>query len=310
MTTADPTQATGSAVFRRRRRRLGESLWLAVLAAAAITSILITVGIVYVLFSEAVPFFGEVDFSEFATNTLWSPLGQEFGVLPLIVTSIYVAAIATIVAVPLGVGSAIYLSEYASEPFRKVIKPILELLAGIPTVVLGFFALYSVTPALKDVGALSQFQTFSILVGGLVVGILITPTISSLSEDALRAVPNSMRDGAYGLGATRREVSVKVVFPAALSGVMASIVLGISRAVGETMIVVLAVGGLAQLTADPREPSKTITAEIVSIAGGEAARGSIQYQSIFAIGLVLFIVTLLINVAAAIIVKRYRVEYQ
>lgn len=285
-------------------------MWLAVLAAAAIASIFITVGIVYVLFSEAVPFFDEVDFSEFATNTLWSPLGQEFGVLPLIVTSIYVAAIATVVAVPLGVGSAIYLSEYASEPFRKVIKPVLELLAGIPTVVLGFFALYSVTPALKDVGALSQFQTFSILVGGLVVGILITPTISSLSEDALRAVPNSMRDGAYGLGATKREVSVKVVFPAALSGVMASIVLGISRAVGETMIVVLAVGGLAQLTADPREPSKTITAEIVSIAGGEAARGSIQYQSIFAIGLVLFVVTLLINVAAAIIVKRYRVEYQ
>lgn len=285
-------------------------MWLTVLAAAATASILITVGIVYVLFSEAVPFFGEVDFSEFATNTLWSPLGGEFGVLPLIVTSVYVAAIATIVAVPLGVGSAIYLSEYASEPFRKVIKPVLELLAGIPTVVLGFFALYSVTPALKDVGALSQFQTFSILVGGLVVGILITPTISSLSEDALRAVPNSMRDGAYGLGATKREVSVKVVFPAALSGVMASIVLGISRAVGETMIVVLAVGGLAQLTADPREPSKTITAEIVSIAGGEAARGSIQYQSIFAIGLVLFVVTLLINVAAAIIVKRYRVEYQ
>ena len=307
--TADPTHTEGSA-FGARRRRLGESLWLAILGVAAIISILITVGIVYVLVSEAIPFFGEVSFVEFITNSKWSPLGGEFGVPPLILTSVYVAAIATLVAVPLGVGSAIYLSEYASEPFRKVVKPILELLAGIPTVVLGYFALLSVTPALKDIGVLSQFQTFSILAGGLVVGILITPTISSLSEDALRAVPNSMRDGAYGLGATKREVSVNVVFPAALSGVMASIVLGISRAVGETMIVVLAVGGLAQLTADPREPSKTITAEIVSIAGGEAARGSIQYQSIFAIGLVLFIVTLLINVAAAWIVKRYRVEYR
>lgn len=309
MTTADHTSAPRP-TFGARQRRLGESAWLLILAVAAIASILITVGIVYVLFSEALPFFGDVSLAEFFTNTTWAPLGQEFGVLPLVVTTIYVALIATIVAVPLGIGSAIYLSEYASEPFRKVVKPILELLAGIPTVVLGFFALYSVTPALKNAGILSEFQSFSILAGGLVVGVLITPTISSLSEDALRAVPDAMRNGAYGLGATKREVSVKVVLPAALSGVMASIVLAISRAVGETMIVVLAVGGLAQLTAVPTDASKTITAEIVSIAGGEAARGSVQYQSIFAIGLMLFLVTLVINIVAAIIVKRYRVEYK
>ena len=230
--------------------------------------------------------------------------------LPLLVASLWIAGIAALVAVPLGLGAAIYLSEYARERVRRTVKPILELLAGMPTIVLGFFAIDSLTPALQSLGVIDRNQLFSALSAGIVVGLLITPLISSLSEDALRAVPRSMREGAYGIGATKRVVAMRIVLPAALSGVMASIVLGISRAVGETMAVTLAAGTQPRLSSDPTEAMQTITAYIVAISKGEATRGTIQYQSIFAVGLLLFVVTLLINIVAVRFVRRFRTVYQ
>lgn len=280
------------------------------LAASALVSVLITVGIVVTLLSEGEPFFEHVSLWDFLTGTTWQPVSDEFGIWPLLWASLYIALMAAAVAVPLGLGSAIYLSEYAPERLRKTIKPILELLAGMPTIVLGFFALDAVTPALQDIGVIAEGQLFNGLAAGFVVGVLITPLISSLSEDAMRAVPVSMRDAAYGVGATRRQVATRVVFPAALSGIMAGIVLGLSRAVGETMAVTLAAGTLPNLTLDPREPMQTITAYIVQISQGEATRGSIQYESIFAVGIVLFATTLAINLIALRIVRRYRTVYQ
>jgi len=283
---------------------------LLLLGAAALVSVAVTIGIVATLLSESVPFLSEVDLWSFLTGTTWQPNAGEFGVLPLLVASLWIAGIATLVAVPIGLGAAIYLSEYAAEPVRRAVKPVLEILAGMPTIVLGFFAIDALTPALQDLGVIEQNQLFSALSAGIVVGLLITPLISSLSEDAFRAVPNSMRDGAYGLGATKRVVATRIVFPAALSGVMASIVLAISRAVGETMAVTLAAGTQARLTSDPTEPMQTITAYIVAISKGEATRGSIQYESIFAVGLLLFVITLAINIVALRIVRRYRTVYQ
>jgi phosphate transport system permease protein len=210
--------------------------------------------------------------------------------------------------VPLGLGSAIYLSEYAPERLRRVVKPVLEILAGMPTIVLGFFALDAVTPALQMV--FPGLGLYNALAAGIVVGLLITPLISSLSEDAMRAVPNSMREGAYGLGATRRVVSLRVVVPAALSGIVASIVLAISRAIGETMAVTLAAGTIPNLSWNPLEGMQTITAYIVQVSKGEATRGSLQYDSIFAVGLLLFVVTLVINIIAVRIVRKYRTVYQ
>lgn len=282
------------------------------LAAAATISILITVGIVVTLLGEGVPFFLDEDVSltDFLFGTTWSPLTGEFGIWPLLWASLYIAAMAAAVAVPLGLGTAIYLSEYAPEGVRRAVKPILELLAGMPTIVLGFFAIDAVTPALQTVGIIPEGQLFNALAAGIVVGVLITPLISSLSEDAMRAVPEAMREGAYGVGATRRVVSTRIVFPAALSGVMAAIVLGLSRAVGETMAVTLAAGTQPNLTLNPTEPMQTVTAYIVQISQGEATRGSLQYESIFAVGIVLFVVTLAINIAAMRIVRRYRVVYQ
>src|SRR5688500_535540 len=224
--------APGPAGLRRTRRRPMEQAVLLLLGAAAIVSVLATVGIVATLLGEGLPFFGEVDLWDFLSGTTWQPNAEKFGVLPLLVASLWIAGIAALVAVPLGLGAAIYLSEYAREGVRRTVKPILELLAGMPTIVLGFFAIDSLTPALQGLGVIDQNQLFSALSAGIVVGLLITPLISSLSEDALRAVPRSMREGAYGVGATKRVVATRIVLPAALSGVMASIVLGISRAVG------------------------------------------------------------------------------
>lgn len=298
--------------LRRRRRRPTEQLALLLLGAAAIISVLITVGIVYTLLQEGLPFFLSDDVSvwSFLTGTAWYPIQGDFGVLPLLSASLIIAGIAALVAVPLGLGSAIYLSEYAHEGVRRTVKPILELLAGMPTIVLGFFALESITPALQSLGVIPEYQLFNALAAGIVVGVLITPLISSLSEDAFRAVPRAMREGAYGLGATRRVVSTRVVFPAALSGVMAAIVLGLSRAVGETMAVTLAAGTQPNLTANITEPMQTITAYIVAISKGEAARGTLQYESIFAVGIVLFVVTLIINLVSVRLVRRYRTVYQ
>jgi len=225
---------------RSARGRFGEKAVLLALAAAATISVLVTVGIVVVLVEEGALFFTDVPITEFFTGTQWFPLEGKFGVLPLLNASIVIALIAAVVAVPLGLGSAIYLSEYAPERLRRVVKPVLEILAGMPTIVLGFFALDAVTPALQMV--FPGLGLYNALAAGIVVGLLITPLISSLSEDAMRAVPNSMREGAFGLGATRRVVSLRVVVPAALSGIVASIVLAISRAIGETMAVTLAAG--------------------------------------------------------------------
>ena len=310
MGTAGPMNAPGPAGLRRTRRRPMEQAVLLLLGAAAIVSVLATVGIVATLLGEGLPFFGEVDLWDFLSGTTWQPNAEKFGVLPLLVASLWIAGIAALVAVPLGLGAAIDLSEYAHEGVRRTVKPILELLAGMPTIVLGFFAIDSLTPALQGLGVIDENQIFSALSAGIVVGLLITPLISSLSEDALRAVPRSMREGAYGVGATKRVVAMRIVLPAALSGVMASIVLGISRAVGETMAVTLAAGTQARLSADPTEGMQTITAYIVAISKGEATRGSIQYESIFAVGLLLFVVTLLINIVAVRFVRRFRTVYQ
>jgi len=293
---------------RSARGRFGEKAVLLALAAAATISVLVTVGIVVVLVEEGALFFTDVPITEFFTGTQWFPLEGKFGVLPLLNASIVIALIAAVVAVPLGLGSAIYLSEYAPERLRRVVKPVLEILAGMPTIVLGFFALDAVTPALQMV--FPGLGLYNALAAGIVVGLLITPLISSLSEDAMRAVPNSMREGAFGLGATRRVVSLRVVVPAALSGIVASIVLAISRAIGETMAVTLAAGTIPNLSWNPLEGMQTITAYIVQVSKGEATRGSLQYDSIFAVGLLLFVVTLVINIIAVRIVRKYRTVYQ
>ena len=283
------------------------------LAAAAIVSILVTIGIVFTLLEEGIPFFtdGDVSLWDFLSGTTWQPVSTAStascrcsgprSTSPSSRRS---------VAIPLGLGSAIFLSEYAPEGVRRTVKPILELLAGMPTIVLGFFALESIIPVLQDLGIVDEFQLFSALGAGIVVGILITPLISSLSEDAMRAVPNSMRDGAYAVGATKRHVATRIVFPAALSGITAGIVLGLSRAVGETMAVTLAAGTQPNLTLDPTAPMQTITAYIVQISQGEATRGSVQYESIFAVGILLFVVTLIINLIAVRFVRRFRTVYQ
>jgi len=310
---AASTQTTSGEVgMGRRRRRPLEQGVLLLLAAATTVSILVTVGIVFTLVDEGVPFFtdGNVSVWDFLTGTTWQPVAGLFGVWPLLAASLYIAGIAALVAIPLGLGSAIYLSEYAPERVRRTVKPVLELLAGMPTIILGFFALDSVTPALQSLGVVKETQLFSALGAGIVVGVLITPLISSLSEDAMRAVPAAMRDGAYGLGATRRVVATRIVFPAALSGITAGIVLGLSRAVGETMAVTLAAGTQPNLTWDPTAPMQTITAYIVQVSQGEATRGSIEYQSIFAVGILLFVVTLLINIVAVRFVRRFRTVYQ
>lgn len=309
MATNEPT--TPPVGLTRRRRRPIEQLYLLLIGAAALVSVLVTIGIVATLLEESVPFFTDgPNLQEFLTGTVWQPVSGSYGVLPLLCASLIIAGIAAVVAVPLGLGSAIYLSEYAHEGVRRTVKPILELLAGMPTIVLGFFALDSITPFLQDIGIIGPNQIYSALSAGLVVGLLITPLITSLSEDSLRAVPSAMREGAYGVGATRRVVSTRIVLPAALSGVMAAIVLAISRAVGETMAVTLAAGTQPNLTTDVTDPMQTITAYIVAISKGEATRGTLQYESIFAVGLLLFIVTLVINLIAVRLVRRYRTVYQ
>ncbi|HUO99942.1 MAG TPA: phosphate ABC transporter permease subunit PstC [Gemmatimonadota bacterium] len=272
-------------------------------------SVLTTAGIVAVLFWESLAFFRRVPIGEFLTGTQWTPLfePQHFGVLPLVVGSFLVAVIASVIAIPLGLGSAIYLSEYARTRTRAILKPILEILAGIPTVVYGYFALTFVTPLIRPfVPGLGVFNALS---AGIVVGIMVLPLIASLSEDAMAAVPRELRHGAYALGATKFEVAARVVTPAALSGIMASFILALSRAIGETMAVVLAAGMTPSLTFDPRESIQTLTAYIVQVSLGDTPFGSIEYQSIFAVGLVLFVVTLAMNIFGRWFLKRYRQVY-
>jgi phosphate transport system permease protein len=279
------------------------------LFSAGALSILTTVGIVGVLVWESLAFFRRVSVAEFLTGTVWTPLfqPQHFGVLPLLAGSVLVALIAAVIAIPLGLGSAIYLSEFAPGRLRGWLKPILEILAGVPSVVYGYFALTFVTPILQRL--IPGLELFNALSAGIVVGIMVLPLIASLSEDAMNAVPRELRDGAYALGSTKFEVSTRVVTPAALSGIVASFILAISRAIGETMAVVLAAGMTPNLTFDVRESIQTLTAYIVQVSLGDTPFGSIEYQSIFAVGLLLFVVTLAMNVFGLWFLKRYREEY-
>ena len=268
-----------------------------------------TVGIVISLLLPAIEFFTEINPWDFFTGTEWAPLFEPgtFGVVPLVLATFYVTFVALLVAAPAGLGTAIFLSEYASPRARNTLKPIIEILAAIPTVVYGYFALTAVTPLLRSVGV--QVEIFNVLAGGLVIGVMLIPTIASLSEDAMSAVPQALRDGAYGLGADRLQVSTRVVVPAAISGIIASFVLGISRAVGETMIVLIAVGQLAQISFDPRQPMETMTAFIGATGNGDLPTGSIEYKTIFAVGLTLFCLTLVMNIISIRLVRRFREAY-
>ena len=293
-----------------RRRPTSERVIEGLLLTAASVGVLTTIGIVVVLLIEALQFFALVNPIDFLTGTVWSAsiLPFRFGIIPLVVSTLEVALISLIVAVPLGLLAAVYLAEYASPRVRNIVKPILETIAGIPTIVLGFFALNFVTPVLLK-PLFSNIGTFNVLSAGLVVGLLITPLIGSLSEDALRAVPRGLREGSYAMGATRFETVRRVVFPAALSGVMASIILAMSRAVGETMAVAVANGFNPQLTVDPLKQGGTMATFIAQITSGDTPQDSIQFKSLFAVALVLFAMTLLLNLVSNRIVARYRNKY-
>lgn len=293
-----------------RRTPIRERLVEASLAMSAAIGILTTVGIVAALVFEAVQFFREVPLLDYVTGTVWSASIKpfRFGVLPLVTGTLLVAGLALLIAIPLGLVSGIYLAEYASPRIRMVLKPLLELIAGIPTVVLGFFAINFISPVLLK-SLVPGIGGFSVLAGGIVVGILVTPLIASLSEDALRAVPRPLREGAFAMGATKFEVVRRIVVPAALSGIMASIILAMSRAVGETMAVVLAVGANPQLTLDVRESVQTMTAFIVQISLGDTPAGSLQFKALFAVGATLFLMTLGLNLLSDRFVARFRNRY-
>ena len=293
-----------------RRRRWGEEVIRALLFLAAAISVLTTVGILVALLTESIPFFREVG-TKFFTESEWSPLfaDPQFGIWPLLNGTFLITGIAILVAVPIGLGSAVYLSEYASPRVRKTVKPILEVLVGVPTVVFGYFALAFVTPEILQALGI-KVGIYNALSAGLVMGIMIVPTIASISEDAMRAVPQGLREGAYGMGATKRQVATKVVFPAAISGIVAACVLGVSRGVGETMIVLLAAGLDPNLGINPVDGYATITTFMGAAADGDNPAGSIGYESIFACGLTLFFLTLLMNMIAIRFVRRYREVYE
>lgn len=280
-----------------------------ILLLIASVSVFTTVGIVVTLLKETLFFFKEVSFIDFYTGTTLKPLSQnpEFGVLPLITGTLISTLIAMLVAIPIGLMAAIYLSEYASERIRKIFKPLLEVLAGIPTIVYGFFAFTFVTPLLAKL--IPSLEATNILSPGLVMGIMIIPMIASLSEDAMSSVPQAMREGALGLGATKLEVTTRVVIPAALSGIISSFVLGISRAIGETMIVTIASGSTKNFTFDVTQSMQTMTAYIVEVTGGDAPAGSTIYYSLYAVAMTLFVFTLLMNFIARYVSKRFREEY-
>lgn len=308
-TTAESEVTTESL---RKRMRIGEALIQGFLFASGAISIFTTLGIVFVLVEEAWLFFGseEVSLVEFFTSTTWQPAIKEFGIWPLINATFMTSAIAMLVAIPLGLSAAVYLSEYASWNARNTLKPILEVLAGVPTVVYGYFALTLMTPLLRSIFGQDTVEIYNTASAGIVLGILIIPLIASMSEDALSAVPRSLREASYGLGATKLETSGKVVLPAALSGITAAVVVGISRAVGETMIVALAAGAGPNFTFNPFKAAETMTGHIVRISGGDLSYGSIDYDSIFAIGLMLFLMTLVLNIISGYIVRHFREVYE
>lgn len=295
--------------FLRRRAVVG---WVAkiVLFVAAFTSVAITFAIVYLLVRESLTFFEHVSLVEFLTDTQWTPLffDAHYGILPLISGTLVIATIALLVAVPGGTIVALYLSEFAPHRLREIVKPFLEVLEGVPTVVYGYFALLFVTPLLQTF--IPDLAGFNMLAPGLVMGIMILPFVASVSEDAMRAVPKDLREGGYAMGATRLQVAVRVILPAAFSGVAAAYILGMSRAVGETMVVAIAAGLQPKLTINPLESAATITAYIVQVSLGDLPRGSIGYQTIFAAGLTLFLITLLFNVIGFFLRRRVREVYE
>jgi phosphate transport system permease protein len=312
--------ATGPAALPRRLEaqspRYGEKVIYGLLAACAVLSVLTTTAIVISLVVPSIQFFGDVPIGDFLFGTDWGPSFQppSFGVLPIVVGTLSVTFWGLIFAIPIGLGSAIYLSEYAGPRVRKIVKPILEILAGIPTIAFGFFALIFITPQIQKIWP-GHFLggpplIFSVLAGGLAIGLMIVPIIASISDDAMSAVPRGLREGAYALGSTRAKVATKVVFPAALSGIVASIILAISRAIGETMIVLIAVGSTPNLTLSPVQSVQAMTAFIGTTATGDIPTGSTIYKTIFAVALLLFGMTLLMNLLSVRFVRRFRQVYE
>jgi phosphate transport system permease protein len=300
---------SSSRLAHRRSRHIRERVIELVLLSCALVAVATTVGIVFILVKESLVFFGQVSIVDFVTDKQWTPLFSDphFGIWVLLSGTLTSSAIALSVAIPVGTTLAIYLSEFASARMRETAKPILELLAGIPTIVFGYFALFFVTPLLKQI--YPALPGFNLLSAGLVMGVMIVPYISSISEDAMRAVPMSLREGAYAMGATRLQVALHVVVPAAFSGLAAAYILGISRAVGETMIVAVAAGMQPNFTFNPTEQAATITAYIVQVAKGDLPHGSVGYQTIFAAGLTLFLLTLVFNLLGFYLRKKFREEY-
>ncbi len=301
---------SGSGAWKQnnRARETRERVIKVLLTACAYLSIFTTVGIVVVLFEETARFFFEVSPVEFLTSTRWAPQQGSFGVLPLVYGTLMATLIAIAVALPVGLLTAIYLSEYAPQALRRWLKPALEILAGVPTVVYGYFALTFITPFFRE-SVLPGIGSFNALAAGLIMGVMIIPTVASVSEDAIYAVPRSLREGAYALGATRRETATRVVVPAALSGIVAAVILGVSRAIGETMIVTIAMGSQPNFGGSPLESMQAMTAYIVQVVGGETPRESVTYKSIFAVGSALFLMTLALNLASYWFVRRFRETY-
>lgn len=291
-------------------KKRGEKVIEWVLALSGLITILTTIGIIWVLVSESWAFFAEVPLKEFLFDTEWTPLftQKRYGILPLLSGTVLTTLIAILTAVPIGIVIAVYLSEYADKRFRQTVKPALEILAAVPTVVYGFFALTVVTPFLQSF--IPGLGSFNALSAGIVMGIMIIPVISSLSEDALSAVPKSLREASFGMGATKFQTSFQVVVPAASSGILVSIILGIARAIGETMVVAIAAGQQPNLTFDPREAVETITAYIVQVSLGDVQHGSMEYKTIFAAGITLFIFTFLLNNISFWIKKKYQEKYE
>ncbi|MDJ0598587.1 MAG: phosphate ABC transporter permease subunit PstC [Crocosphaera sp.] len=296
-------------IFNYSFRNIREGIIEFALFLAALSSVGTTFGILYILVTESWSFFQQVPIFNFLTDTQWTPLfnDKHYGILPLLSGTFVTSTVALLVAIPLGTIVAIYLSEFASSQLREWVKPILELLAAIPTVVYGYFALLVVTPLLQKV--FTNLPTFNMLSGGLVMGLMILPLVSSICEDAMRAVPVVLKEGSYAMGATRLQTALNVVFPAAISGIGAAYILGASRAVGETMIVAIASGLLPQLTINPLEQGATITAYIAQVSLGDLPHGTIEYQTIFAAGLTLVVMTLILNIIGYFLAKRYREIY-
>lgn len=296
----------------KHRFRWGETIIQGLLFFSGFFSIFTTMGIVYELGKEALLFFREpaVNLWAFITGTQWQPHIDKFGILPLFTSTLITSFIAMSIAIPLGLGVSIYLSEYATPKVRNILKPILEVLAGIPTIVYGYFALTFMTPLLRSLFGRDTVDIYNMASAGLVMGILILPLIASMTEDALSAVPRSLREAAYGLGGTKLEVALKIVLPAAISGISAAIIVGMSRAIGETMIVAVAAGAGPNLTFNPFKGAETMTGHIVRISGGDLSYDSIDYNSIFAIGLMLFFITLTLNIISQQIVRRFREVYE